>query len=45
MSPPTPPIESLRIQGLPAMLVVKFWRNRPASVGANPDLKYVLEFR
>jgi hypothetical protein len=45
MSPQTPPIDGIQIQALPATVVVKLWRSRPASVGANPDLKYVLEFR
>ena len=45
MSPQTPPIDGIRLHGLPAKLVVKLWRSRPVSVAAAPDLKYVLEFR
>jgi hypothetical protein len=44
MSPMTPPIDGLRVTGLPASVVVRLWAEQPASVAQTPDMTYVIHF-
>lgn len=45
MSPQTPPIDDIRLDDLPARIMVWLWRTRPDSVEVKPDFKYVIEIR
>lgn len=44
MSPAFPPTDSLRLTGLPARLVIKLWRDMPASSGAEADMRVIVTY-
>ena len=45
MSPQTPPIDGLRVTGLPASIVMRLWSEQPAVVTQTPNMTYVIHFR
>ena len=45
MSPATPEIDFIQLQGLPARITIKLWRKPPASVNEAADMRYVILFR
>jgi hypothetical protein len=45
MSPATPPIDGIQLEGLPATVVVWLWRAPPASIAQAPDMKFAIHFR
>jgi hypothetical protein len=45
MSPSTPDIDDIRLDGLPAKVVVWLWREKPESAAQIPDMRYVIYFR
>ncbi len=44
MSPRTPDIDRIEIIGWPAKLVTYLWTDNPRSVGAPPDMEYIMHF-
>lgn len=45
MSPPTPETDNIRLNGLPAKVVVWLWKELPESPDAPPDMTFVLWFK
>lgn len=45
MSQQTPPIEGLRLDGLPARVTLRLWYERPATPTAPADRIYVIDIR
>jgi hypothetical protein len=44
MSPATPPIDNIRILGLPVTVVIHLWENDPGSIDKAPDMQYTMHF-
>lgn len=45
VSPPQKEFTGLRLTDLPARMTIRLWSDRPDSVDAIPDMRFVLEFR
>lgn len=45
MSPVTPDIDDIHLDGLPAKVMVWLWREKPQSVAQVPDMRYAIHFR
>lgn len=45
MSPSTPPIDGIRLDGLPAKVAVWLWRSKPRSIDVAPDFIFTVVFR
>jgi hypothetical protein len=45
MSPVTPDIDDIRLEGLPAKVTVRLWKGKPKSVAQAPDMRYAIHLR
>lgn len=45
MSPQTPDIDDIRVEGLPAKVMVWLWKGKPGSVAQVPDMRYAIHLR
>ncbi len=45
MSPATPDIDDIQLNGLPAKIMVWLWRDKPQSLNQMPDMRYMINFR
>jgi len=44
MSPPTPEIDALQIDGFPAQVVIWLWQRKPNAISQAPDMVFVIQF-